>query len=362
MLRVNPTAPRTGDAPNVLFAGLSKTPLCWYRCALPARALGADWAGIGGDPSALEFHTGHAGRPLRSIEDFKTYDIVVLQQMRGKAWLQAIRDLQAAGVTVLYEIDDYLHGISKAKGHVFAGRFGVSVLAEHEASMRACDGIICTTRYIATRYRAFNANVWVCENGLDLGRYALTRREHETVTIGWSGGTGHRPALTPWLRELAAIMDARPNTRFMTVGDWGYVAPFIERFGPERAIELGWTKSIEVYPAAMANFDLALAPATNSAFYRGKSDLRWLEASALGIPVIADPVVYPSIEHGVTGLHVTTPAAAREAMLALIDDAALRARLGSAAHEYVREHRTSTAVAPQWTEAFAQARALSQAA
>jgi glycosyltransferase involved in cell wall biosynthesis len=362
MLRVDAATPQAGDAPNVLFVGIDMTPLCWYRCALPARALGADWAGIRGGPSALEFHTGHAGRPLRSIADFATYDIVVLQQMRGKAWLGAIRDLQAAGVTVLYEIDDYLHGISKAKGHLFAEHFGGAVLAEHEASMRACDGIICSTRYIATRYRAFNANVWVCENGLDLGRYALTRRERETVTIGWSGATGHRPALIPWLRELAGIMDARPNTRIMTVGERGYATPFIERFGPERAIELAWTKSIEVYPAAMANFDIALAPATNSAFYRGKSDLRWLEASALEIPVIADPVVYPSIEDGVTGLHATTPADAREAMLTLIDDAGLRARIGSAAREYVREHRTSAAVAPQWTHAFEQARALARAA
>ena len=86
---------------NVLFVGLKKTPLCWYRCALPARALGADWAGVAGEPTALEFLTGHAGRPLRGLEDFKTYDIVVLQQVHGKPWLQAIRELRAAGVTVL---------------------------------------------------------------------------------------------------------------------------------------------------------------------------------------------------------------------------------------------------------------------
>jgi glycosyltransferase involved in cell wall biosynthesis len=224
------------------------------------------------------------------------------------------------------------------------------VLAEHEASMRACDGIICTTRYIATRYRAFNANVWVCENGLDLGRYALTRREHETVTIGWSGGTGHRPALTPWLRELAAIMDARPNTRFMTVGDWGYVAPFIERFGPERAIELGWTKSIEVYPAAMANFDIALAPATNSAFYRGKSDLRWLESAALGIPAVCDPFTYADVEDGVTGFHARTTDELRETLLRLIDDPALRRRVGGAAREHVRTERSATVAAQQWAQ------------
>jgi glycosyltransferase involved in cell wall biosynthesis len=348
-------------APNVLFAGLAATPLCWYRCALPARALGADWTGVSGDPDAMIFHTGHAGRPLRGIEDFATYDIVVLQQKRGCAWVRAIRDLQAAGVKVLYEIDDYVHGVAKAKNHDFASQFDRRQLTEHEQAMRACDGVICSTRYIATRYRAFNANVWVCENGLDMGRYALTRPARDTVTIGWSGGTGHRPALAPWLRELQAVMDARPSTRFMTVGDRGYTAPFAARYGAGRAIELGWA-ALEVYPAAMTHFDVALAPATNSGFFRGKSDLRWLEASALGIPIVADPALYPAIEHGVTGLHAASSAAAREAILALVDDRALRDRIGTAAREHVGEHRSSAAVAPQWAAAFAQARAIARAA
>jgi glycosyltransferase involved in cell wall biosynthesis len=147
----------------------------------------------------------------------------------------------------------------------------------------------------------------------------------------------------------------------MSVGERGFSKPLVERFGAERTMEVPWA-ALEVYPAAMANFDIALAPATNSGFFRGKSDLRWLEASALGIPVVADPVVYPQIEDGVTGLLAATPAAAREAILSLVDDPALRVRIGDAARDHVRTHRSSAAVAPQWSAVFAQARAMARAA
>ncbi len=344
---------------NVLFVGIGTSAPCWYRCALPARALGGDWVGVRGEPPELSFVTGEAARPLSSVEDFAAYDVVVLQQPRGSAWLKAIGELRAAGVCVLFEVDDYAHGVRKAKHHTHAEAFDKTLLAAMELTMRACDGIICSTDYIAARYRSFNANVWVCQNGLDLERYDLTRRPRDTVTIGWAGGTAHRPALLPWLREMLAVMENRPQTRFMSVGVPGYASPFAERFGAERAIGLPWAP-IESYPAAMSSFDIALAPATNSAFFRGKSDLRWLEASALGIPLVADPIVYPAIEDGVTGLHATTPAEAREAVLRLVDDAGLRAEIGGAAREHVREHRSSAAVARQWTAAFDDARAVAE--
>jgi glycosyltransferase involved in cell wall biosynthesis len=351
----------TRERANVLFVGIGTSAVCWYRCALPARALGGDWIGVRDEPAELTLCTGEVSRPVGGVEDFATYDVVVLQQPRGTQWLRVIRELQGVGVRVLFEIDDYVHGVRKARHHAHAEKFDKKLLAATELTMRACDGMICSTDYIAARYRAFNPNVWVCQNGLDLGRYDLTRRERELVTIGWAGGTAHRPALEPWLRELIAVMDERPATRFMSVGVPGNATPFATRYGAKRAIGLPWAP-IESYPAAMASFDIALAPATNSAFFRGKSDLRWLEASALGIPLVADPVVYPAIEDGVTGLHAATPAEARAAITALVDDAALRSRIGTAARDYVREHRSSAAVAPQWAAAFAAVGDVSRAA
>jgi glycosyltransferase involved in cell wall biosynthesis len=346
---------------NALFVGIGSTAPCWYRCALPARALGADWIGVAGDPTALTIRSGQTTRDIGGIEDLASYDAVVLQQPRGQAWLNAIAELQRRGTRVLYEIDDDLHGAAKAAHHGTAASFAKPVLRAIEQCMRACDGLICSTEHVAARYRSFNAETWVCANGVDLGRYALTRPPRETVTIGWAGGTGHRPAMVPWLRELLHVLAVRPETRFMSVGAENFASALAERFGPARCVGLPWGP-IETYPAAMCSFDIALAPAARTPFFRGKSDLRWLEASALGIPTVADPLLYRSIKDGVTGLHAATPQQAREAILALADDEALRERIGSAARAYVREHRCIQAVAPQWERALAGVRATAQAA
>jgi glycosyltransferase involved in cell wall biosynthesis len=147
----------------------------------------------------------------------------------------------------------------------------------------------------------------------------------------------------------------------MSVGAENYASALAERFGAARCVGLPWGP-IETYPAAMSSFDIALAPAAHTPFFRGKSDLRWLEASALGIPTVADPWLYRSVEDGVTGLHAATPQQAREAILALVDDAALRERIGAAARAYVREHRCIQAVAPQWERALAGVRHAARAA
>ena len=72
------------------------------------------------------------------------------------AWLKLIRELQDAGVTVLYEIDDYVQAARKIKSHELTEIFDADFVKEMELAMRVCDGIICSTDYIARRYRAFN--------------------------------------------------------------------------------------------------------------------------------------------------------------------------------------------------------------
>ena len=71
----------------------------------------------------------------------------------------------------------------------------------------------------------------------------------------------------------------------------------------------------------MTLFDISFAPSAENNQFRGKSDLRWLEASALGIPLVAHPDVYPEIEDGVTGVHARTPDEVEAALLRLVDDA-----------------------------------------
>ncbi len=334
---------------NVLFVGTGNGGVCWYRCALPAMALGADWIGVVGEPGALRRATGGFVEPAGESA-WAGYDVVVLQLVHGEAWLRRIAELQAAGVTVLYEIDDDLRGVAAEPGHEFAPKFPPQRVRAHEAAIHACDGVICSTPVLAERLAGLSERIHVCANGIDLARYPYPLPQRETVTIGWAGGTGHERAMRPWMPAIAAVLEQRAQARFRSVGQ-----PFghrlAERFGADRASAVPFT-ALDTYPAAMAAFDIALAPAAPSAFFTAKSDLRFLEAAALGLPVVADPAVYPTVAHGATGLHATTPDEAREAMLALVDDPQLRHDLGTAARAYVERERAIPVAARQWERAL----------
>ena len=100
----------------------------------------------------------------------------------------------------------------------------------------------------------------------------------------------------------------------------------------------------------MTLFDIAIAPSSENNLFRGKSDLRWLEASALGVPLVAHPETYPEIEDGVTGVHARTPGEVEAALLRA------RRRRGAArahrrpGHAYVAEHRRIEVAAERWRD------------
>jgi glycosyltransferase involved in cell wall biosynthesis len=331
--------------PKTLFVGVGISVVSYYRCFLPAIALGADYTAAVGEPPDLKLFTG-LGERVPSVSDLFDYDVVVLQQARGVGWLKLIRELQDAGVRVLYEIDDYIQSARKTKGHELKDLFDADLVARMEMVMRVTDGIICSTPYIARRYRKFNPRTWTCRNGIDLKRYDWPRPPRQGVTLGWAGGVGHSESLSRWEPAVRAVMRARPQTRFVSVG-YRFGDVLAEEFGPERALAVR-SAQIEVYPASMTLFDIAIAPSAENNLFRGKSDLRWLEASALKLPLVAHPDVYPEIEDGVTGMHARTPADVEQALLRLVDDAALRERIGQAAYDRVARERSITVVADEW--------------
>ena len=143
LLPLDPGGDLMPEIPKTLFLGLGASVVSYYRCFLPAVALGADYAIWGGE-QPVRFGGGFGDRPPK-LDDLFDYDVVVLQYGSGKHWLKLTRQLQDAGVTVLYEIDDYVHAARKSKTHEMAGAFGADRLRHMEMVMRVADGIICST-------------------------------------------------------------------------------------------------------------------------------------------------------------------------------------------------------------------------
>ena len=96
---------------------------------------------------------------------------------------------------VLFEIDDYARSVRKKRDHAIGHQFGADFIKQFEMCMRVCDGVICSTDYLARRYRSINPRTWVCQNAIDLPRYRFTRgpRRRPDASAGPAGpGTARR--------------------------------------------------------------------------------------------------------------------------------------------------------------------------
>lgn len=326
---------------RILFIGISRSAVCHYRCRLPAEAMGADWIGVnenfGGE-------TGNCFR-LPKIDD---YDTVVCQQAHGYKWEDRIDRLHRKGARVLYETDDYLHGIRGLTYHASAKHFTPALMREYDRAMAMCDEVIVSTQFLKERYRKINPHVTVCRNGIDTGRYAWRKPERGYVTVGWAGATGHDGALKRWLAGgVLDAMEAHPTSRLLVVGQPSLAGEALDRLGKYRVLGVPWGP-LETYPTAMAGADVMLAPTEQDKWYRGKSDLRWLEASALGVPCICGPHIYPEAEYV-----ASSPDDAGLLLNAFLADSCTIGPAGERAREKVLAERAFPKAVSPWRDLLA---------
>ena len=332
---------------DILFIGMGRSALCWYRIALPAMYLGADWVGV---DDHLAFMTGIV-QSNTTQADPANYKVVVWQQPRAPFHVKKMREVQKSGTKVIIEVDDYLHGVRKMKDHDFkdAEAFSKKEMLKFEKTMMLADGLICSTEWLASKYRQFNENTFVCKNGLDLGRYDYSRPEHKGINIGWSGATGHRNAFEPIVKIVDEVMTDNKEVNFVSVGQ-----SFATRFhhhGEHRLLSVPFS-GLETYPCPQTVFDINLAPARDTGWYRAKSALRYYEAAALGIPTIGDPLIYSEIKHGVTGYHASTEEEWDHYIRKLVDNKELREEMGKAARAYAFTEIDMVNRRHQWVEAI----------
>jgi glycosyltransferase involved in cell wall biosynthesis len=346
------------NSSEVCFVGLGLSQIAWYRSALPALQLGCDWVGVRGeDPDDLTVHSALSRQGIQQPDLFQ-YKIVILEEVYGQKWAERIGQLQRSGVIVLYEVDDYLHAVRKVKDHDGAKRFTMELVAQHEVCMRLCDGIIVSTQWLGEKYRRFNDNIYVIENAIDIVRYEkfsrrLKSNDSQKLVVGWSGGTGHKNVWTKsWMARIQNLMFTYKDIHFFNMGE-----NFAQDFHDRLQDRIGYVKSSspENYPGALSHMDVALAPCGHTDFFRAKSDLRWLEASAIRIPTIADPFVYRNIIDGVTGLLAQDSTQMARNVLALLNEPERALEVAENAHAWVAERRSFPDACVHWEQALLHA-------
>jgi glycosyltransferase involved in cell wall biosynthesis len=152
-----------------------------------------------------------------------------------------------------------------------------------------------------------------------------------------------------------------PEARLLVVGqglrgeEKQLAALLAERGLTDRVIFAGWVPPSDL-PTYFAAADMAIFPCDDTLVNRAKCSVKLTELLAAGVPVVAERVGQNAeyIEHLVSGLLVPPgdSAAFASAVVSVLRDAALRQRLGEAAHRQMQEQFTWDCLAEVAEQAY----------
>lgn len=296
--------------------------------------------------------------------------VVILYRVPGyPEVLSLIGEIRRLGVRTLWEVDDLIfdEAIYRQNRNLEtldkATRNGIlDGIPLYRRALLACDGAIASTPALADAMRAAGvSDVMVIENGLDdetLGMVAairnrpLRRDGHILVTYG-SGSRAHDADFACAAPALAELLRSRPQVRLRLLGEVA-VPPVLQAFASrlERLDSVPYRAYLEL----LGESDIAIAPLEGTVFNDAKSNIKYLEASVLEVPSVCSPraAFRSTIDDGSDGFLADSTADWLDRLLRLVDDGALRKRMGRTARQSVLERYSPDAIARRQVRHLAQ--------
>ncbi|NVN89344.1 MAG: glycosyltransferase [Desulfuromonadales bacterium] len=263
-------------------------------------------------------------------------DIAVVQRtFPQKRTVRALGKILSAGIPVIYDTDDLLFDLPQ--DHVLRSSFE-KYKPYMLDFMRRVDVITVSTPALGERVQSYNGNVHVLPNLVDDALWSASSSPNASgkTVIGFGGSSTHAGDIA--MIEEALLTIARTHGDRITFKFLGCVT---ERLADLPCVEfIDFQSSYREYAQTLmtAGIDIAIVPLEDTHFNRCKSNIKWLEYSACGIPgVYSDILPYNScITQGRTGLLAGgSNGQWVEALEALITQEELRRSIGIAAHREV---------------------------
>lgn len=324
---------------KVLF--VSGTPLgtatCRYRCEHLAEVLRS---------SGAEVDVVYIGQPRVRV----AHDIVVLYRVcattEGRRFARAARD---CGAALVYSTDDVVFDADAAPPQM--GKRFRALAPPHRQMLNEADAALASTEYLARwmQTAAPETPVYTVRNFLsaDIVRLSEDARKSadrapaaNRITLGYlSGSPTHDEDLAAVASPLARVLEANPLADLMTVGPVQLPASLgkFETTGQVRRLaSVPWQELPRLI--AEQGVSINLAPLDLSRpFCHAKSEVKYLEAAALGIPTVAsagegfsEAIPNPEGEEGC--FLAATPGDWERHLNCLLQQAVERAQSGSRAY------------------------------
>lgn len=223
--------------------------------------------------------------------------------------------------------------------------------------LKLSDGVITSTEYIKGKLKSLfpDKSCYVVRNSLDFDIWdnlTFQRPAHEInpklIRVGFTGCGNHSADLELIKKPLLTLLEEFPDLEFISL-------PFkcFDDVTHPRLLKWDMWVGLSKFPQMSANWemDFGIAPLRDNEFNRAKSNLRWLEYSALKIPTICSNI-YPfknSINNEKDGVLVSNSSKDwYDAMRDLILNKEKRLKVGQEAYQIVRKKYSMDNVAKEY--------------
>lgn len=278
---------------------------------------------------------------------------------------QLLEAVRRTGARFIYAVDDDFLSLSESAA---PGYFNTAKRRVVELWLREADQVVVTTPPLRQRVLPFNPRCVIVPNALD-ERLLIGERPRSLETpfgprrtvIGYMGTYSHeadwRLILPAWRQVYERHREA---VEFQVIGISERAQALARQAGVPIRVIHPRMEEVE-YPLFMLWFtgqmrwDIAVAPLLDTPFTRCKSDLKFLDYSALGAATIASrvPVYESSVRHGETGsLAENTVEAWTNALERFVTNDERRTTMAQAARDYLWQARILEQCGQAWARAL----------
>jgi GT2 family glycosyltransferase/glycosyltransferase involved in cell wall biosynthesis len=285
--------------------------------------------------------------------------VVVWRAPWSDTFERIVETVRANSGRLVFDVDDLMFRPELATLEVIDGirsqgldtEIVAGFFAKIRVAMATADACSCTTLELARDMRQAEKIAFVLPNGFDAACYKLSRlsarrRAAEPsdglVRIGYAAGSRtHQHDFAMAAGAIARLLRDRPHCRlvFFETVDGTLSLLDVDEFAAidARPDQIEWRKMVPLaeLPTEVARFDINIAPLQHgNPFCEAKSELKYFEAALVDVPTVASPTgpIRRAMRDGETGMLAATEEEWYRALIALVDDADLRRRMGRAAH------------------------------
>lgn len=335
---------------------------CWYvREYVPMAAGGWD----GDRTSILKNSRSATAMAQHAHEAMLASDIIVFHRPNDDRAFKVAFELKKLGKKIVYDNDDTYKNFTGLEQHLVKPLEYVDKWTDE--FIKHADLVTCSTEFLAEEYRKLNKNVVVLPNCVDPMDWPdePQRNTNGKVRIGLVGSVTCNQDFEP-IKDLLPKLCERDDVEIVMFGLPAKTNSKVMRmYKNEYAF---WDKlKIEWHPFVNVSdyiekldslkLDLMLIPRHWDYFNSCKSNLKFLEASMLKIPVIAQAFPdgkspYQDTDDAKHMILVEDNSKWEEETKKLIKDAGLRKQMGERAREYVLNRYDINKNIWRWEEAY----------